>query len=251
MLANFDLNHLLTFPIKEPEARKQFLIGALVYLVSFVIPILPLLVATGYMMRIMRQVLKGEPPHMIAWDDWTEMFIDGARLFGVRLVVLVPLFLLLCPLIGLSIALPFIMENAGHNADWIALLYPLLFGGFFLLLFPLSLVSGLILPAAEVHVTDKFEFAAAFRVREWWPIFRVNWSGFLLALAIAFAVNFALGLIVQFAMITFVLICLLPFLLPVTAMYLSLVMYTAFAQAYKEGRDRLAVQSLAVPAEGS
>ena len=30
MLSNFDLNHLLTFSIKEAEARKQFLIGTLV-----------------------------------------------------------------------------------------------------------------------------------------------------------------------------------------------------------------------------
>ena len=32
MLSNFDLNHLLTFPLKETESRKQFLIGMLIYL---------------------------------------------------------------------------------------------------------------------------------------------------------------------------------------------------------------------------
>jgi hypothetical protein len=38
MLANFDLNHLLTFPIKDDQARKQFLIGTLVYLAGFIVP---------------------------------------------------------------------------------------------------------------------------------------------------------------------------------------------------------------------
>jgi hypothetical protein len=239
MLSNFDLNHLLTFPIKEPEARKQFLIGTLVFLASFVIPILPVLLATGYVMRIMRQVLKGEQAHMVEWDEWTEMFTDGARLFGVRLVFMLPIFLLMCPLMGFNFALPFIMESASQNADWIVLLFPLILGLFFLLIMPLSIAIGVILPVAEVHVTEKGEFAAGFRFREWWAIFRANWPGFLLALVITYASSFALALIVQFAMLTLVLICLVPFIFPAIAMYTSLVMYTAFAQAYKIGKERL------------
>ena len=239
MLSNFDLNHLLTFPVKDAEARKQFLIGSLIYLASFIIPIIPLLFATGYMMRIMRQVLKGEQPRMIEWDEWGEMLVDGARLFFVRLVYMLPFLLLLCPLIGVSIALPLIIENAGNNADWIVVLFPIVFGGSFLVFIPLMLVLSVLLPAAEVHVTDKVEFAAAFRVREWLKIFRANWSGFLLALAIAYGISFALTIVVQFAMFTIVLICVLPFILPGITMYMSLVMYAAFAQAYKGGQERL------------
>jgi hypothetical protein len=239
MLSNFDLNHLLTFPVKDAEARKQFLIGTLVYLAAFIIPVIPVLLATGYMMRIMRQILGGEQPRMIEWNEWGEMFVDGARLLFVRLVYMLPFFLLLCPLIGINIALPFILENAGNNADWIIVLFPIVFGGFFLVFIPLMLILSVLLPAAEVHVTDKVEFAAAFRMREWWPIFRTNWSGFLLALAIAYGISFVLTILVQFAMFTIVLICVLPFILPGIAMYVSLVMYAAFAQAYKEGKERL------------
>ena len=76
MLSNFGLNHLLTFPIKEADARKPFLIGALVYLAAFIIPIIPMLFVTGYIMRIMHQVLKGERPHMVEWDEWEEMLTD-------------------------------------------------------------------------------------------------------------------------------------------------------------------------------
>ena len=244
MLSNFDLNHLLTFPLKEGEARKQFLIGTLVYLAAFIIPIIPLLFATGYIMRIMRQVLKGEQPHMVEWSEWEEMFTDGARLFGVRLVYMLPFLFFLCPLMGLNIALPFILENAGNNGDWIIILFPIIFGGFFVVFIPLMLVMSVLLPAAEVHVTDKVEFAAAFRVREWWTIFRANWGGFLLALAITYGISFALTLIVQFAMLTLVLICILPFIVPGISMYLSVVMYTAFAQAYREGLERLHAEQI-------
>lgn len=241
MLSNFDLNYLLTFPIKDEDARKQFLIGSLVFLTSFIVPILPVILATGYLMRIVRQVLDGEQPRMVEWNDWNGMLTDGARLFGVRLIFLLPLFLLLCPLMVLSFATPLIIENAGQNADWIALVFPLFFGLFFLLYIPLTLVISVILPVAEIHVTDKGEFAAGFRVREWWPIFRANLSGFLLALAISYAASFALTLMIQFLMLTLVLICLLPIILPVIGLYLSLVMYTAFAQAYKVGKEKLQI----------
>ena len=247
MLANFDLNYLLTFPMKDAQARKQFLIGMLLYLAAFIVPIIPTLFVTGYMMRIIRQILNGEQPRMTDWDEWGEMFTDGARLFGVSLVFMLPLFILFCPLIGLSIAFPFILENTSRNADWIVILFPLLVGGIFLILMPLSIGISLFLPVAEVHVTDKGEFGAAFRVREWWEIFRANWGGFLLALAIAYGISFALSIIVQFAMFTIVLICLLPFVLPGIWMYMSLIMYATFAQAYKGGQERLAKQPVVAP----
>jgi hypothetical protein len=248
MLANFDLNHLLTFPIKEADARKHFLTGALVYLAAFIIPLIPIIFVTGYMMRIMRQVLGGEQPHMVAWDDWSGMFEDGVKLFGIRLVFLIPVFLFLCPLMGLSFGMPFILENADRYPNWIALIFPLLMGLFFLIFIPFSIVLGVILPVAEVHVADKGEFAAGFRIREWWPVFRANLGGFLLALGITYAITFGLGLIVQFAMFTLVLACLLPFILPALGMYTMLVMYPVFAQAYKEGRDRLAAGPVPAPA---
>jgi hypothetical protein len=248
MLANFDLNHLLTFPVKENEDRKQFLIGILVYLAAFIIPIIPLILITGYTVRIMRQVLAGEQPRMVAWDDWGGMLTDGARLFGLRLVFLLPLFILLCPLMGLSFGLPFIMENADRYPDWIALLFPLFMGLVFLLIVPFSIILSVILPAAEAHVVEKNEFNAGFRVREWWAILRANLGGFLLALAISYAISLALTLIMQFAMLTLVLACLLPFALPAIGMYMMLVMYTVFAQAYKEGRDRVVGQAAVVPA---
>jgi len=37
----------------------------------------------------------------------------------------------------------------------------------------------------------------------------------------------------------------LPFVLPTIGMYMSLVMYTAFAQAYKVGKERLQTDPIA------
>ena len=59
MLYGFDLNRLFYFPIENKEARKNFLIGALLILASFIIPIIPYLLVIGYLARIMRQVING------------------------------------------------------------------------------------------------------------------------------------------------------------------------------------------------
>jgi len=47
----------------------------------------------------------------------------------------------------------------------------------------------------------------------------------------------------QIMMFTIVLLCLLPLFLPAVSMYYTIVQYVAFTQAYKDGRDRLSLES--------
>ena len=246
MLSNFDLNHLLTFSVKDTNARKQFLIGALVYLLAFIIPILPILVITGYMVRIVRQVLRDEKPHMEPWENWQEMFLDGAKLFVVRLVYMLPFFILFIPFMIGMFAFPFLAASGDKTLEQIAYIIPLLFMGTFALLMPISLIIGLLIPVAEIHSVAKNEISAGFQIRAWWSIFRKNFGGFLLAFAVSYAVSFVLMLITQFAMMTLVLICLLPLIMPVISMYMMLVTFTAYAMAYKSGTEQLANEPAAV-----
>lgn len=239
MFNNVDINHLLVFSVKDAEARKHFLIGTLVYLLAFIIPILPLLVITGYMVRIVRQVLRGDKPHMEAWDNWQEMFLDGAKLFVIRLAYMLPFFILFIPFFLGMFAFPLLIESGNENLEQIAIFFPLLFMAVFMLIMPLSIAVGLLIPVAEIHSVAENEIAAGFQIRAWWAIFRKNWGGFLLAFVISYAVSFVLMLITQFAMITIVLICALPVIMPAISLYIMLVMFTAFALAYKSGVEQL------------
>jgi len=239
MLSNFDLNHLLTFPLKDTEARKQFLIGTLIYLLAFIIPFLPILVITGYLVRIVRQVLRDEKPHMEPWDNWQEMFLDGAKLFAVRLVYMLPFFILFFPIMIGMFAFPFLLESGNESLEKIAVVFPLIFMAAFALLMPISIAVGMFIPVAEIHSIAKNEISAGFHVRAWWAVFRKNWGGFLLAFVISYAVSFVLMLITQFAMMTIILICALPLIMPAISMYTMVVMYTAFALAYRSGVEQL------------
>ena len=59
MLFGFNLNDLFIFPIRDQEARKHFLVGCLLYLAGFIIPIVPWLIVAGYNAILIRQVLNG------------------------------------------------------------------------------------------------------------------------------------------------------------------------------------------------
>jgi len=243
MLFGFDLNHLFFFPLENKEARKNFLIGSALILAGFIIPILPTLLVIGYQMKIMRQVIQGEKPSLPDWGDWETLLKNGAKFFGVRLVYTLPLLLVMIPLFILLFALPFLAGNSQHG-DAIMVAFTLAFGLGMICLMPFSLALMIVIPAAELHVAETNEFSAGFRVREWWPIFRKNIGGFLVAFLIYYGLTLVLSVFFQIIIMTLILVCILPFLMPPVSMYLSTVMYTAFAQAYRDGRAKQPIPAI-------
>src|SRR5215207_779984 len=222
MLFGFNLSDLFIFPFRDSESRKHFLVGCLIYLAGFVIPILPWLIASGYNAILMRQILNGEKPHLVPWGNWEALLKDGAKLFGIRLVYSSPLLLLMIPIILLSFSFPFfsVLAQNGDSQNFGAayVTFILLITGISLLIMPLSLAIGLILPAAEVHVIAKDDFMAGFQVKEWWPIFKKNWGGFVVALAILYGLMMVTSFGMQILFMTLIQICLLPILLPAISM---------------------------------
>jgi len=240
MFFGLDFNQIFLFPFKDAEARKYFLIGCAVSLAAFIIPVIPILLLLGYTARIAKQVFNNETPHMIAWEDWGKMLEDGARMFGVRMVYLLPIFILVFPLILAAIGMSLVIENVNSaDANSIIIVFSLITMGIMCLLTPISLSLAVITPAAEMHAVDKHEFAAGFRFREWWLIFRANLSGFIAAFVIYFVTSMILAFVLQIIMATIILSCLLPILVPGITVYLTLIMYTTIARAYKVGKEKL------------
>ena len=65
-----NLQATLLFPVRDADARKQWLIASAVMLASFIVPILPMLVVMGYGVKIMRQVIdEGREPTMPEWQS--------------------------------------------------------------------------------------------------------------------------------------------------------------------------------------
>jgi hypothetical protein len=240
MLSGIDIQQLFLFPVKDEESRKYFLIGCVVVLAGFIVPVVPYLAVFGYAVRIVRQVFNGEAPRMIPWEDWGGMIKDGLLVFGVRVVYALPIILLAIPFMLMGIAMPILMENVNSSeVESVITLIALVMTAFTCILLPLSLPLAIIIPAAEMHAVDKNEFTAGFRFREWWAIFRANLGGFIVAFVIYYIASIALTLVVQIMIATIILSCLLPLFLPALTMYLVMIMYTTTAYAYTKGKEKI------------
>jgi hypothetical protein len=246
MLFGFDLNHLFLFPVENTQARQRFLVGTLLLLAAIFIPIVPYLLITGYMLRIMRQVIAGQSASMPAWDDWETMFKDGLKLFGVRIVYFLPMLLILLPFMAVFFFAPFLAE-ASRDGEAIFAMLMFSFSIMFMCLMPFFFALAAIIPAAEAHFAATGEFKAGFRINEWWPIFTKNFGGFIVAFMIFYGVTMIASIGLQILMFTVILLCFLPILAPMFSFYMLIIQYTTVAQAYREGVLKL--QAAQLPAD--
>ena len=241
-----NIEDILQFPFRDRDSWSQFLIACAVMLAAFIIPILPTILMLGYAVKIMRQIiLEKKSPSMPAWQgsDWSEVFMDGLRLYGAQLVLMLPLFLLIgcgiTSLLGGTLGISALADQGARNLGPVAGL--LLFLGIFFTIIAslLSLPYSIVLSAALGHVAAKRSFAAAFEFKEWWQIFRAAIGQFLIAYAVVLISSFILAFAIQIAMITIVLICIIPLLMIPYSVYLMLVSNALYAQAYAKGQEAL------------
>jgi hypothetical protein len=243
-----NLQETLLFPVRDADSRKQFLIACAVMLTAFIIPILPTLVLMGYSAKIMRQVIEEKKaPSMPAWQgsDWSEMLIDGLRLWGAQIVLMFPLFILMgCGVVFFASGTIGSSALADKNTESFAPIGIFLFmiGILFFGLFGiLSLPYAVMVSAALPHIAVKRSFQAAFEFKEWFSVFRKALGQFILGYIVVMAASFVFVFIMQIAMITLILICIVPFIMIPYAAYQMLIMNTVFAQAYAVGSEQLKI----------
>jgi len=243
-----NIGEMLTFPFANAESRKNFLLGCLVLLAAFFIPLLPSIIAYGYIAKIVRKVAEGEAPSMPAWDDLNEMLVDGLRLYGVKFIISLPVMVIMIAGLGTYWAGMMVVAFQ-DDSNLINILLPILllvFGATMCIVFPLGIISAIVSYPASIHAVVKRRFSAGFEFRAWWPILRINLGGFFVAILMTFAISFLYSIGMQILMLTIILICLLPLLMPVVMFYMILVPELLAAQAYREG-----LLKLATPAEAA
>lgn len=241
-----NLQETLLFPFQDAEARKQFLLACLVALAAFIIPILPMLLLAGYSAKIMRQIIEErKKPSMPEWQgsDWSEMLMDGLRIYGAQLVLMLPVIIVMVfgftTILGGSLGLS-LSTNENIEALAPAGVLLMIFGMTFIMLFSLlALPYSVIISTVGPHVATTRSFASAFQFKEWWGIFRKGMGQFVLAFVLTMVVSWVLTFIMQIAMITIVLICIVPFIMIPYAAYSVLLNGALYAQAYTVGLDNL------------
>ena len=236
----------LLFPVRDAEARKQFLIACLVTLAGFIIPLVPAIILTGYGVKIMRQVIEErKKPAMPEWQgsDWSEMFTDGLRVFGVQIVLMSPLLAIMgCGFIFIfsgSLGISVFANEQNNSLAFISLIFLFIGIGLTMLFSLLSLPYGILISAALPHSVANNSFAAGFNFKEWFPIFRKGLGNFILGYVFIMVISFVFVFVIQFAMITLILMCIVPFLMIPYTTYITLIGNTIYSQAYVAGLDAL------------
>jgi hypothetical protein len=246
------LQTLLYFPFKDTESRNRLLIASALGFASFIIPIIPWLFILGYAGTIMKQIIvEKQEPSMPDWNNWNQYISLGGKLFGVNLIYAIPVFIPM--FLGyFGMMLPAFMDIFSDNPygfansdQFLGITMLSSFGGMALFGIGMffTIVLWVFLPPAFAHVVAKDSFAAGFQFRDWWKIFRANLGGFFLSMVIAGGLYMVLMLVVQVIYMTIVLCVLVPFLIAFISAYLSIIIFTLFAQAYREGVTKLEGQT--------
>lgn len=240
------LQAILTFPFKDPRWKEKLLVGSLLGFAGFIVPVLPWLFLAGYFALIIRWIIVEEgEPYLPEWQDWSNLLEEGARLAAVGLVYYLPVILIvllmlvifIVPVFGLIAA-----DSMGQeiSPEFVLLPFASQFLGMFLiaLAMVLGIVTQVFVQPAICHAVSQRQFAAGFRFREWWPIFRANLGGFLLAFVLFMSLRYAGAFLLQIVYMTIVLCLLIPLLMGVYYFYFGLLGSVLFAEAYRMGKEK-------------
>ncbi len=238
------LKRFFAFPFAGPDWQKRFIIGAALILVSFFIPIIPLILVGGYVVQVMRRGIEGQDLTLPAWEDWGKLGVDGLRYGVVGLAFMLPGFLVYFGGMGIymlsSLLLPMSMQMMEHGRGGFAVI-PLFFVVGMIILF-VSIFLGMILtflgaiplPAALAHFVAKDQVGAAFRFREWWPLLWRNKMGYFIAWVLCGGLLGILYYGIMMLYVTLVLCILVPVLTAPLLFYLALVCAAVFGETYRE-----------------
>jgi hypothetical protein len=236
------LKPIFLFPLQDRQSKERFLIGSALTLAGLFVPILPGLIVTGYVLRVLRSTARGEAPSMEAWADWSGLLSLGGRGWVVQFVFTLPALVFfivgMAAYFGMFVMIPF---TAAAESDAVGPIFGLMFLGMAAMFISLAagflfLILGLIpLPAALAHFVVKEDLGAAFRWREWRPILSANKLGYFISFVIVmgiFGIMYSAALVLYY---TFVLIFLAYIIMIPLSFYALLVAAAFFGDNYREG----------------
>lgn len=240
-----DIGPILRFPFEDPDWQRKLLVAGVIALAGFIIPLVPWILLAGYGAELTRRVIQGQTTGLPDWDDWGQILEDGLKVSAAYLIYSLPLILLGLLAMGSVFLFPLSESLAGSDSDALAAIFFFLgmaaFIGMIGVIVIFGFLLGIVAPAGIAHLIARDDFGAAFRFREWWPLFRANLGGFVLVYVVIWGISFVAGLAGQILALTLILICLMPFAYAALYAYLTPLMGVLYGAAYREGTAKAAV----------
>lgn len=180
-----EIGAAFTFMFDDEEWIKKLAIGAGVFLaatlLSFVlIGIVLYLPLFGYMVEIARNVRDRRAPLLPEWDDWGGLFNKGLMVFAISFIYTLPILVLVCPIVLISIAGP-AMAGAGSDAEGLIAFAIICLS---CLVTILSFACAFLIPAATIRYIQEGNLGAALQFGAVINFIRENLSNYLVAILI-------------------------------------------------------------------
>lgn len=181
----FDFGKPFTYVFDDPRWVQKILVGGLFYLLGFLI--IGWFFIFGYVAQTARNIIVGEPRPLPEWEDLGGFFSEGARLFGVMLVFVLPI-LVVVMMIMIPAGIISAVDNEGLQA-----LSSGMAGCLSCLMVPISLAMMFFVPGSLLFAVVEQRFGAAFELGRIWAFIRENVGNYLLAVVIYFIARFLGG----------------------------------------------------------
>src|SRR6266487_2145688 len=156
--SGYDLLRPFVFMFDDPRWMPKVLIGGLFFLLSTVVVGIPFLL--GYIARMTRNIIAGNPLPLPEWNDLGEFFGEGLVLFAVGLIYMLPVSVL-----SILVAIPAAIVD-GMNQQPLRDISAGVVTCASCVISMLSLVITLILPAALLKVITTRRLGAAFEFKQ-------------------------------------------------------------------------------------
>ncbi len=249
---------IFTYPFEDERWGSKFLIGSLLYMANYVVPIVPLFFVLGYAVEAISPIIERGRAEMPEWDDWGRLGLKGLYWFVITIVYLIPAFV-----VWLGSACLFLMGTvltfaglatveAGTELSGLAIGLGTLIivAAFlsFLLGFALLLAASLLVPMAVAHYAARGRLRAAFRLGEIWALIRANPGDFILAWLVFYGLAYVLTLVLTFLYGTICLCLFVPIIAAPLYFYVILLQMSLFGAVYRQARIRLRGERPKAPA---
>lgn len=149
-------------PFRDPQAVRKLLLGAALN----ILPVINVL-ALGYTLRLLEQVLGGEEQRLPEWTGLGDLFVRGVKVFLVGAVYM---------------AFPLLLLAAGAGSFLFSIA---------------ALLSGALEPMAQVHLARTGQIWPAFALPEIWTEIHLVLRDYLGALAVWYGVFFLIALVLS------------------------------------------------------
>jgi len=172
-----DYGQSFSFVWKDPDWIKKVAIASVVVLVGFITAGLALIPLGGWMVAIVRRVIRGEEPALAEWADFGTLIIDGLKIVVVAIVWSIPLMLIVGCFSGIA-AVVANQDQAGTFTSILSILNACVS-------LPYSLILGLLLPASIGEIADHGQLAQALNPANAFKLVRANPGGYIIAWLLA------------------------------------------------------------------